>query len=224
VKALALLFGAVLLRFLFVSPFMLLFWWIRRSTKKLRPRDNGNSAEFSLAPRMHVLIEIVTVSLVAFTALIVLEAVRTGEGLYAALIPVSVLVAILLAEPRTVLINHEGIRQHRRLRGDRIIAWNEVAWMGGAAIPGLPTSRAETEVDRCRFRRCWLASRALSERSGSMLATSRWTNNSQGCPALAGNPRRAAAEASPCAVLSALAVTNPDLLLSLEQTVPGRSR
>ncbi len=109
---------------------MLLFWWIRRSTKKLRPRENGNSIEFSPAPRMHVLIEIVTVSLVAFTALIVWETVRAGEGLYAALIPVSVLVAILVAEPRTVLIDDEGIRQHRWLRGDRIIAWNEVAWMG----------------------------------------------------------------------------------------------
>jgi hypothetical protein len=49
--------------------------------------------------------------------------------LYAALIPISVLVAILLAEPRTVLINDEGIRQHRWLRGDRVIPWNEIAWM-----------------------------------------------------------------------------------------------
>ncbi|HSZ63049.1 MAG TPA: hypothetical protein VK828_14700 [Terriglobales bacterium] len=78
---------------------------------------------------MHVLIEIVTVSLVAFTALTVWETVRKGEGLYAALIPISVLVAILLAEPRTVLINDEGIRQHRWLRGDRVIPWNEIAWM-----------------------------------------------------------------------------------------------
>jgi hypothetical protein len=108
---------------------MLLFWWIRRSTKKLRPREDGASVEFSLAPRMHVLIEIVTVSLVAFTALTVWETVRKGEGLYAALIPISVLVAILLAEPRTVLINDEGIRQHRWLRGDRVIPWNEIAWM-----------------------------------------------------------------------------------------------
>ncbi|MGA8764002.1 MAG: hypothetical protein WB562_14145 [Candidatus Sulfotelmatobacter sp.] len=119
-KAIALIFGAVLLRLLFVSPFMLLFWWIRRSTRKLRPRENGASVEFSLAPRMHVLIEIVTVSLVAFTALTMWETVRKREGLYAALIPVSVLVAILLAEPRTVLINHEGIRQRRWLRGDRV--------------------------------------------------------------------------------------------------------
>lgn len=128
-KAVALIFAAVLLRFLVVSPFMLLFWWIRRSTRKLRPRENGTSVEFSLTPRMHVLIEIVTVSLVAFTALIVSETVRKGEGLYAVLIPISVLVAILLAEPRTVLIDHEGIRQHRWLRGDRVIPWNQIAWM-----------------------------------------------------------------------------------------------
>jgi hypothetical protein len=129
VKAIALLFGAVVLRFLAVSPFMLLFWWIRRPTRKLRPRENRASVEFSLTPRMHVLIEIIILSLVAFTALTVWETVRKGEGLYAALIPVSVLVAILLAGPRTVLINHEGIRQHRWLRGDRVIAWNEIAWM-----------------------------------------------------------------------------------------------
>src|SRR5580692_7649117 len=52
-----------------------------------------------------------------------------GGGIVCALIPVSVLVAILLAEPRTVLIDHDGIRQHRWLRGDRVISWNEIAWM-----------------------------------------------------------------------------------------------
>jgi hypothetical protein len=129
VKAIALIFGAVLLRFLFVFPFMLLFWWIRRSTKKLHPRENGASVNFSLAPRMHVLIEIVSVSLVAFTALTVWETVRKGEGLYAALIPVSVLAAIFLAQPRTVSTDDQGIRQRRWFRGDRVIAWNEIAWM-----------------------------------------------------------------------------------------------
>ena len=78
-KAIALICGAVLLRVLLVSPFMLLFWWIRRSTRKVRPRENGASVEFSLAPRMHILIEIVTVSLVAFTALTAWETVRKGE-------------------------------------------------------------------------------------------------------------------------------------------------
>ncbi len=108
---------------------MLLFWWIRRSAKKLRPHENGTSIEFSLAPRMHVLIEIVIVSLFAFTALTVFETVRTGEGQYAALIPLLVLAAILLAKPSTVWTDREGIRQRRLLRGDRIIAWNEIAWM-----------------------------------------------------------------------------------------------
>jgi len=108
---------------------MLLFWWIRRSAKKLHPRENGISIEFSLAPRMLVLIESVIVSLVAFTALTALETVSKGEGRYAALIPLSVLAAILLAKPRTVRTDHEGIHQRRWLRGDRIIAWNEIAWM-----------------------------------------------------------------------------------------------
>ncbi len=128
-KTIAVIFGAVLLRFLFVSPFMLLFWWIRRSAKKALPRGDGTAIEFSLAPRMLVLIEIVIVSLAAFTALTVWETVRKGEGLYAALIPLSVLAAILLAKPRTVWTDREGIRQQRWLGGHRFIAWDEIAWM-----------------------------------------------------------------------------------------------
>jgi len=163
VKAIALILGAILLRLLFVSPFMLLFWWIRRSARKLRPREDGTSVEFCLAPRMLVLVEIVIVSLVAFTGLIVWETGRKGEGLYAALIPLSVLVAILLAEPRTILINHEGIRQHRWLRGDRVIAWNEIAWMrrgrntGSTYVKsrngGRPVSFSPLLVGQSRFER-----------------------------------------------------------------------
>ena len=128
-KAIAIIYGAVLLRFLFVSPFMLLFWWIRRSAKKARPREDGTTIEFSLAPRMLVLIEIVIVSLAAFTALTVWEAVRKGEGLYAPLIPLSVLAAILLAKPSTVWTDPDGIRQQRWLCGNRFIAWDEIACM-----------------------------------------------------------------------------------------------
>ncbi|MFZ0814406.1 MAG: hypothetical protein WAM78_02745 [Candidatus Sulfotelmatobacter sp.] len=128
-KAIALIFGAVLLRFLFVSPFMLFFWWIRRSARKLQPHENSTSIEFSLAPRMLVLIEIVIVLLVAFTALVVFETIRNGEGFYAVLIPLLVLIAILLAKPRPVLTDHEGIHQRRWLRQDRVIAWNEIAWV-----------------------------------------------------------------------------------------------
>jgi uncharacterized Tic20 family protein len=94
-KSIALILGALLLRFLIISPFAILFWWLRRSARRLHPRENGTSVEFSLAPQMLVLIEIVIVSLVALTALSVLETIRKGEGLYAALIPLSVLAAIL---------------------------------------------------------------------------------------------------------------------------------
>jgi len=129
VNTVLLIFGAVLLRFLFVAPFILLFWWIHRSTRKLHPQEHGGSIEFSLAPRMRVLVEIVVVLLVAFTGLTVFETVRTGEGLYATLIPLSVLAAILLAKPRPVSTDSQGIHQPRWFRGDRVIGWDEIAWM-----------------------------------------------------------------------------------------------
>jgi len=132
----AVIFGAVLLRFLAVSPFMLLFWWVRRSTKKLRPREDGGCVKFSLAPRMLALIEIVIVLLAAFTGLTIFETVRKGEGLYAVLIPLSLLAAILAAKPRPVSTDLEGIRQPRWFRGDRVIGWNDIAWMGRGANTG----------------------------------------------------------------------------------------
>jgi len=128
-KDIAIIAGAVLLRLLFVAPFALLFWWLRRSAKRLRPRENGSAAEFFLAPRMRILIGVVVTLLVAFTILALEEIVRKGGSLYAALIPLSVLFAIILAEPRAVLTDRDGIHQRRWLRGDRVIAWNEIAWM-----------------------------------------------------------------------------------------------
>ena len=82
-ESIVVILGALLLRLLIVSPFALLFWWLRRSARTLRPRENDTSVTFFLAPRMHILIEIVVASLVAFTVLIVWETVRKGEGLYA---------------------------------------------------------------------------------------------------------------------------------------------
>jgi len=128
-KDVAIIFGAVLLRLLFVAPFAILFWWLRRSVKKLRPREDGPAVEFYLAPRMRILIGIVLSLLTAFTVLVLFEIVHKGGSLYAVLIPLSVLVATILAEPRAVWTDHDGIRQRRWLRGDRVIAWNEVASM-----------------------------------------------------------------------------------------------
>lgn len=121
--------GAVLLRALFVAPFALLFWWIRKASKKLQPREQDSSVEFFLAPRMHILIGLVLGLLVAFTVLTLVEIVRKGGSLYAALIPVFVLAAIILATPHAVMTDHNGIRQRRWFLGDRVIAWDEVAWM-----------------------------------------------------------------------------------------------
>jgi hypothetical protein len=128
-KTIGLIFRAILLRFLFVSPFMLLFWWIHRSTRKLRPREDGDSVEFSLVPRMRILIEIVVVLLVAFSALVLIETIRSGQGLYAVLIPLSVLAAIILATPRSVLTDHLGVHQRHWLGNEKVIPWEDVAWM-----------------------------------------------------------------------------------------------
>jgi uncharacterized Tic20 family protein len=128
-KVIAEIAGALLLRALFVAPFALLFWWLRKSAKKLQPREEVAAVEFFLSPRMRILIGIVLGLLVAFTVLTLVETVGKGGSLYAALIPLSVLAAIILATPHAVMTNHNGIRQRRWFLGDRVIAWDEIAWM-----------------------------------------------------------------------------------------------
>jgi len=128
-KLIAEIAGAVLLRALFVAPFALLFWWLRRSTRKLQPREQASAVEFYLAPRMGVLIRVVLGLLVAFTALTLVGIARDGGSLFAPLIPLCVFVAIILATPHAVTTDHSGIRQRRWLLGDRVIAWDEIAWM-----------------------------------------------------------------------------------------------
>ena len=128
-KDIALIVVAILVRILFTAPFMLLFWWLRRSARNSRPREEGGASVFSVNPRMHLLIEIVILALVAFTVLVLVETIRRGEGSYATLIPLTVLAAILLAEPRAVSTDHEGVHLHRWLREDRVIPWQDIAWL-----------------------------------------------------------------------------------------------
>jgi len=110
--------------------FMLLFNWLRRSAKKLRPKDLGSSIEFFVSPRTRILIQIVLLLLASFSVLVLLTSIaRGGDGRYSVFIPLSVLVAILLAMPRKVIVDGDGIRQQRLIRADRHIAWNEIAWM-----------------------------------------------------------------------------------------------
>ncbi len=117
---------AVLLGLSPIIAFTLLFNWLRRSAKRLHPREDGNTLEFFVAPGMRILINLVLLSLGAFTILVLSLG---GDGWYAGFLPLGVLLAILLLKPRAVVVEQHGIRQHRWIRGDREIAWNDIAWM-----------------------------------------------------------------------------------------------
>src|SRR5439155_22071109 len=105
-----------------VSPiifFMLLFTWLRRSAKKLSPTYEGTSVEFYVSPGMRNLLWLTVFFLIAFTVLILATSLsRGGDGWYGVLIPLAVLLAILLAMPRTIIADDRGIRQRRWIRGD----------------------------------------------------------------------------------------------------------
>jgi hypothetical protein len=156
----------LLILLLALSPlylFMFLFAWLRRSAKKHQPRENARAVEFFPAPGMRILIVSVQVALVAFTILVLAVSIRRRDGWFAVLIPLSVLVAILLAKPRTVTVDQNGIRQNRWFRGDRAIAWNEIAWMkrgpntGSTYVKskngGRPISFSPLLVGQSRFER-----------------------------------------------------------------------
>jgi len=150
---------------LLVSPVALAisFFLIKRSGRKQEPRQEGAALEFAPAPGMQFLLGLVVIFLIAFTILVLAMALTTGEGWYAALIPLAVLVAILLAKPRPVTLDHNGIRQHRWLRQDREIAWDEIAWMKRGWRTGVtyvksknggrPISFSPLMVGRSRFER-----------------------------------------------------------------------
>jgi hypothetical protein len=79
---------------------------------------------------MRFLIGSVVIALIGFSALVLGTALVQGfEGWYAVFIPLAVLLAILTATPGKVVLDHDGIRQHRWLFRDKTIAWHEIAWM-----------------------------------------------------------------------------------------------
>jgi hypothetical protein len=117
-----------------VSPTILLVWLAiffsrtERSSEMQEPRQEGSTLEFFPAPRMRILIGLIQFALLAFSAALV-ASVPAGSSLYAVLGPLSVLAAILVAKPRAVLLDDNGIRQKRWIRGECEIAWNEIAWL-----------------------------------------------------------------------------------------------
>ena len=150
---------------LLVSPVALAlsFFLIKRSARKQQPRQEGAALEFVPASGTKFLFRLVLILLIAFTILVLAMALSKGEGWYAVLIPLAVLVAILLAEPKPVVVDHNGIRQRRWLRQDREIAWDEIAWMKRGWRTGVtyvksknggrPISFSPLMVGRPRFER-----------------------------------------------------------------------
>jgi hypothetical protein len=149
-----------------ISPIillMLLFSWLRRSATKYQPREDASALEFFVAPGMRILIRLVLALLVAFTLLTLALAFSKGEGWFGIVIPLSVLVAIILAQPRPVTIDHHGIRQNRWIRRHREIAWSEIAWMRRGLSTGVtyvksknggrPISFSPLLVGQSRFER-----------------------------------------------------------------------
>jgi len=92
---------------------------------------------------MRFLFGLVVVLLAAFSVLVLAVTVARGEGLYAVLIPLVVLLAILLARPRPVVLDHDGVRQYRWLRADREIAWNDISWMKRGRNTGVTYVRSK---------------------------------------------------------------------------------
>lgn len=131
--------------------FMCLFSWIRRSAKKQEPRQDGSALEFFVDPGMRFLLGLVMVLLASFSALVAVTAISRGEGLYAVLIPLGVLVAMFSTKPTPVILDQAGIRQHRWLRADREIAWSDVASMKRGPRTGATYVRGRSGGGLIRF-------------------------------------------------------------------------
>jgi len=142
-KAIVLELLGVLVGFSPIIFFMCLFSWLRRSARKQEPRQEGSATEFPVASGMRFLFGLVVVLLAAFSVLVLAVTVARGEGLYAVLIPLVVLLAILLARPRPVVLDHDGVRQYRWLRADREIAWNDISWMKRGRNTGVTYVRSK---------------------------------------------------------------------------------
>lgn len=119
------LMGALLLLAIIGLPIVLRT--IKRSTKTQGPLIIGSTVEFPIVSGMRLLIRLVLVLLSAFCVLVFVASLSPGGSVFVVLIPLSVLVAIILAIPRPVVIDSEGIRQGRVLLQEHRTTWNEVS-------------------------------------------------------------------------------------------------
>jgi len=105
----------------------IVFWLIKRSAREAEPVRNGASFEFVLGRGLFLLLRLVELLLVAFTVMVFVAVVSTGGSLFAVLIALVVLAAILLATPRSVVVDDDGLRQSRWPLAERQTQWNEIA-------------------------------------------------------------------------------------------------
>jgi hypothetical protein len=105
------------------------FFLIKRSANTREPENDGPALRFDIAPGMRFLIRFILIALGAFSVLVLVTSLRQGEGWYGVFIPIIVLLAILMATPRAVILDSNGIRQQRWIFGERKIAWHEIAWV-----------------------------------------------------------------------------------------------
>jgi hypothetical protein len=145
------------------------FWLIRRSALKQEPLTDGGALEFPITRGMRFLIDSVVIALIGFSVLILGTALIQGEGWYAVFMPLAVLLAILMATPGAVVLDHAGIRQHRWLLGDKTIAWNEIAWMRHGWRTGAIYVKSKNGGAQLRSPLSTLADLTLNGRLGNML-------------------------------------------------------
>lgn len=126
-----------------IALFSALFILTRRSASKSHPRQEGGALVFPLALAPKLLIVIVLVALILFSGLIALASSSAGGSPFVFLIPLSLFAAILLAMPRAVTVDHNGIRQTRWLTRDREIGWNEIDSVSEGARTGTVYVRSQ---------------------------------------------------------------------------------
>lgn len=119
----------ILVMIFFYGGFPLLFWWLKRSARKQGPVEEGSRLEFRLASRMRWLVGTVVAALLVFTGMTAVVSFSRGEGRFAPLIPLAVLLALVASIPRSITLDHDGIHQIRWFLGERTIAWRDVAWV-----------------------------------------------------------------------------------------------
>jgi uncharacterized Tic20 family protein len=104
----------------------LLFWYVKRSAPKQEPLSSRETLVFTLVRPMQLLIWFVITLLIAFMILVLFTSTDPQGRAVALLIPLGVRIAILVAIPRSVILDETGIRQRRLLLPDRQTAWSEL--------------------------------------------------------------------------------------------------